>query len=70
VKEKKKVRKRRKSKEGVRKIKVVLEHLAASDGVCSRHRSGHNVTIKNRLFSFVDTLLFLPHFLDFQCIFG
>jgi len=47
-------------------VKAVLEHPAASNGVCSRHRSGCNGIIKNRLFSFADVLLFLPDFTNFK----
>jgi hypothetical protein len=40
-------------------IKGVLACPAASNGVCSRHRSGYNGTIKNRLFSFAYMLFFV-----------
>jgi len=50
-------------------IKVALAHPAASNWVCSRHRSGYNGTIKNRLFSFAYMLLFLLCFPDFQLSF-
>jgi hypothetical protein len=50
-------------------IKVALAHPAASNGVCSRHRSGYNGTIKNRLFSFAYMLLFLLFSLIFNLVF-
>jgi hypothetical protein len=47
-------------------IKVALAHPTASNGVCSRHRSGYNLITQNQIFSFAYMLLFLSGLPDFE----
>lgn len=44
------------------KINVAKVRPAAGNKVCLHYRSGYNGIIKNQVFSFAYTLLFLPDF--------